>query len=421
MRRPALPCLSLFVLSSAIACRGDDSSRSSGAADSAHAQVSAGQPAAPKFAPNSFAADRTELTDASAELQTKLEAGRAALAAEDLQRALAELGAAAVLDPVNPELLTQLGATALRAGRLPEARHHLSRALRHAETPTQRGELLALLGRVAEARGDRMRASELYVHSLALAPNELIRHQLAALTGGAEVISNSACGWREQGPAPARLCPAYLETLGPVEAGEAARRCALEPSEDGASTPGTLELDAETKLATFSYHDPTRAIEVIVLNALIGESWYSHELSWLDHPEARYADENLGALELRAEQLAPGGPLEVVVEWSIEGRAVELGAAELTQRDHELDYLAVLMLHRGKPDWLIGLSTSRTLRSGAFASPTIEQQRESVSLEWLTKTGEVEIGEGEDPPSAPTGRHGLGAYSQLCAAELERP
>ncbi|KIG18852.1 INTEGRAL MEMBRANE PROTEIN (Rhomboid family) [Enhygromyxa salina] len=381
----------------------------------------ANAPAAPRSpATNRFTPPTAkQLERSKLALQGHLDAGRAAIAAQDPPTGIAQLQAAAAINPTQPTISRELGWAQLEAGQLDQAQATLDRALHHATDLHTRAAIEFELGRVAEARADIPVATEHYTKSLELRPNELVAARLTTLTGGTEVISHSECGWIDHGPAPAHLCPAYLRTLAP---GDPPPTCAYEHSAAGESGPVTvydLELDGASKVAVFSYleHGAGGSREIFVLNAVLDQRWYTSELTWVDHPEVGYADENLADLQLRTEQLAPGGLPELVIEWSVQGHAIDPGAN--IETTWSVDRLGVLMLQSGTPRWLIGLTRAAKTRSATIAGDGPPELRtRSVELEWLTKTGQVELRAGDHEPSAPIGTFALGAAPQLCPAEL---
>jgi tetratricopeptide (TPR) repeat protein len=358
---------------------------------------------------------------AQAALRAQLDAGHAAVQANDHATGIARLQQAAAINPIHAETLAELGAAYVSANELEAAAQMFDKALHHAKDPQTRAVILDQLGRVAEARGDVSLATEHYTHSLGLQHSDALAARLASLTGGIEVISHSECSWIPRGPAPLHLCHAYVQTL---EHEEHPPTCAYErtrpaaPGESSAATIYDLELDADAKVAVFSYLDHDRSIEIFVLNAVLAGIWSTTELTWVDHGEVTYADETLADLELRTEQLAPGGLPELVIEWTVHGHGEDL--LDATEAVWSADRLGVLMLHRGTPRWLIGLTRASTYSYGEIGGEDPEPRVRSIELEWLTKTGEIELRAGEHEPSAPIGRFALGGHPQLCPAENER-
>ncbi|WP_146158017.1 hypothetical protein [Enhygromyxa salina] len=383
-------------------------------------------PVAEALAPNSFEPlSDDQLARAHAAVETHLNAGRAAIEAIDLATGIGQLQAAAAISPTDATILRALGWAHFDAHQLAEAEHVLDRALHHARDPDTRAAVLYELGRVAEARADVPVASERYTDSLAIRPDESVAARLVALTGGTEVISHTACGWTRHGPAPAQLCPAYLRTREP---GRAASACAYETTravagprarESGAATVDDLELDGGVEISVFSYLEPGLggAREIFVLNAVLDGVWYSGELTWVDHPGASYADEALAKLQLRTEQLAPGGLPELVIEWSVQGRAIDPGAE--VELSWSVDRLGVLMLQSGSPRWLIGLNRASTASIATIGGEAADLSSTGLEIEWLPKTGEVELRAATNQSSAPARRYALGAAPQLCPAELD--
>jgi hypothetical protein len=180
----------------------------------------------------------------------------------------------------------------------------------------------------------------------------------------------------------------------------------------------TLELDADTKVEVFSHLDPSTAIEVYVVNVIVGGAWYSSPLTWVSHPEAAHADESVASLDLRLEQLAPDRKPQVMIQWTLERRAVDPAEHELVTRTSA--HLAVLRVAAHDPRWWLGLRTasSHSERLVSDSSEPVPTQT-SVALTWMPKTGEFELLRTEHSPSAPLGKFALGTYRVLCPSEID--
>jgi hypothetical protein len=352
---------------------------------------------------NTFVApDTTELAALATALTEQLAAAREATNAEARSAALER---AVRLAPFDTALLAELGRAYTNAGRLTDAVLLFELALRHADDEPLRADMLVELGTAVEATGDRSRAAELYQSSVALHPTERAAAQLAALTGGVEVISHDTCAWTRHGPPAVEMCPAYVQSRG------------ASPNTCAYAHP-TLELDADTKVALFSHLDPSTAIEVYVVNAIIGGVWYSSPLTWVSHPEAEHADESVARLDMRLEQLAPDRKPQVVLEWELERRAID--PAKHTLVSHRSTHLAVLGVSALDPRWWLGLRTASTHSEQLASGPseaTITQT--SVALTWTRETGEFELLRTEHPPSAKLGKFALGTYPILCPSEID--
>jgi tetratricopeptide (TPR) repeat protein len=400
MRR-ALTCILLASL--ACSCNGkpsqatDESSTQQLEVEGASADLESPQPPANTF----VAPDTTELTSLATALTEQLAAAREATNAEARS---APLERAVRLAPFDAALLAELARAYTDAGRLTDAVLLFDLALRHADDVPLRADMLVELGTAIEATGDRSRAAELYQRSVALHPTERAATQLAALTG-VEVISHDTCAWTRHGPPAIELCPAYVQSRG------------ASPDTCAYAHP-MLELDADTKVAIFSHLDPSTAIEVYVVNAIIGGVWYSSPLTWVSHPEVAHADESVARLDMRLEQLAPDRKPQVVLEWELERRAVD--PAKKTIVSHRSIHLAVLSVSALDPRWWLGLRTAST-RSEQLASDPSEATttQSSVGVTWIRETGELELLRTEHAPSTALGKFALGTYPILCPSEID--
>lgn len=369
-------------------------------------------PSPPQPPANTFVAPNAdELATLATALAGHLTAAREAT---DAAARSAALERAVQIVPFDANTLAERGRAEVDAGHLTDAVLSFELALRNADNVadtdnvahvTLRAALLVELGAAVEVMGNRTRAAELYQSSMALHPNELAAARLAALTGGVEVVSHDACAWTQHGPAPAELCPAYVQARGA-------------PPNTCAYVHPTLELDADTKVAVFSHLDPGTAIEVFVVNAIIAGVWYSSPLTWVSHPEAAHADENVAQLDMRLEQLAPDRKPQVVLEWTLEQRSVD--PAKDTLVTHTSTNLGVLSVSTPDPRWWLGLRTASS-HSERLVSDSSEPKptQTSVALTWMPKSGEFELLRTEHAPSATLGKFALGTYRVLCPSEID--
>jgi hypothetical protein len=401
----AVTCILLASL--ACSCNGAPSQATdtSSSSDPSPRPSPAPEPAQPPA--NTFVApSATELAELASALTEQLVAAREAT---DPAIRSAALERAVRIAPFDPGILAELGRAYTDAGRLTNANLSFDLALRHADDVPSRANLLVELGAVIEASGDRTRAAELYQSSVALHPTETAAARLVALTGGGEVLSHNTCAWTRHGPLPeSGMCPAYVEARGasPIT-------CAY--------VHPTLELDADTSVAIFSHVDPSAAIEVYVVNTIIGGVWYSAPLTWVSHPEATHADESVARLDLRLEQLAPDRKPQVVIEWDLERRAID--PANGTLVSHTSTNLGVLSVSALDPRWWLGLRTasshSERLVGERGQPPATTSTQTSVALTWSPATGELELLRTEHPPSAMLGKFALGTYPILCPSEID--
>jgi hypothetical protein len=400
---PALTCMVLTSLS--CSCNGtpNQATDTTQAAEQPGLPTHPEQPEPPQTPANTFVAPTTdELAALSTTLADHLAAAHAAtdpgLRSTALERAVA-------IDPFDAITLAELGRAYADSGRLPEAMHSFDLAIRHSDDTAFRAARLLDLGSTLEVLGDTARAAELYQSSAMLHPNDAATARLTALTGGVEVLSHSTCNWTRHGAPPLELCPAYVKS-----------RDAL-PSTCIYTHP-TLELDANTKVALFSHLDPDMAIELYIVNAIIDGVWYSAPLTWVSHPEAKYADETIARLDMRIEQLAPGPEPQVVIEWDLDRRTVDPATKMLETRTTK--NLGVLSLVSIEPRWWLGLRTaiSRSERELGDSSDAVLTQT-SVAVTWMRKTGEFELLRTEHAPSSALGNFALGTYVLLCPSEID--
>jgi tetratricopeptide (TPR) repeat protein len=400
--------LSCTVLASLLAwassaCNGERNHASDATGATSSQTDTPPKPKGPQPLANTFVSPSSEALD---KLATAL-AGHlaAAEAASDPAARIAALEQAIQLDPFDPATLVEFGRTQSRANQPFEAMRWFELALRHAEGPEQRAEMLLELGVVTELLGNAGRAAELYNSSVIVSPTEAAKARLDALTHGVEVISHAACEWTRHGPVVPKLCPAYVKTRN-----ASPDTCAYEHP--------PLEIDADTRVELFSHLDPTTNIEFYVLAVVLGGNWYSSPLTWVSHPPAEHADENVARLELRLERVAPEPKPQIVIEWDIERRAVH--PATKVQEIRTTTNLGVLSVGSLEPRWWLGLRTasSRSTRQHG-ESGQVTRTQTGVEVKWLPKTGDFELLRTEHEPSAMLGKFVLGAYALLCPSEID--
>lgn len=396
----SLACSLALVSACNRAPKGTSETGSSNSADTAS------EPQTPRPPANTFVSpSEDQLTALSNELANHLAAAREAT---DPTTQIAALERALAIHPFDAATLAELGKAQTSIGQVFEAAHAFELALRHADDTSQRAAMLLELGIVTESLGNSTRAAELYNASVSLDPtNEAAAARLTAITAGVEVLSHSNCGWTRHGPAAPELCPAY------VQARDASPSTCV-------YTHPPLALDDGTRVELFSHRDPAAAIELYVINVIQDGLWYSAPLTWVSHPAAEHADENVAQLELRFEQLAPEPKPQVLIEWQLERRFVDPLSKQVETRT--TSNLGVLSVGWDEPRWWLGLRTgsSRSVSThGHEGEPTVT--RTSVDVKWLTKTGDFEL-RTEHSPSGTLGKSGkfaLGAYELLCPAEID--
>lgn len=395
MPRSPIYYLALVLL---CACNGTSNSTTTDTA----AKQPEPEPKSPQPPANTFVAPTA---DALATLETTL-SGHLASARQttDPLARIAALEQAVALDPFDAATLAELAHAYAGAGKIPEAAHSFELALRYSDDVPQRATFLLELGSLAELLGNPSRAAELYNSSVTLHATESAAARLAAVTGGVEVISHSSCMWTQHGPAPQELCPEWVKARD-----QSPSTCAYEHA--------PLTIDADTRVELFSQLDPSTAVEVFVVNAILDGIWYSSLLTWVSHPAAEHADENVAALDMRFEEVAPGPP-EILFEWKIERRAVDPITKLVETRT--TTNLGVLSMASLEPRWWLGLRTAssrsaRQLGDDHDGTPT----QTSVEVKWEPKLGNFELLRTEHSPSATLGKFPLGSYPLLCPSEID--
>lgn len=404
-------------------------------------------PAKPKaeLAPNRFKPPtREQVAEHKQALQGHLDAGRKAVKDKDYERGIAELEKAIAINPLHAKSLGELGWAYFNAGKLDEAKDRLERGLQYAENDGTRGAILYNLGRVAEAKGDKPHAIELYQRSLAVRPNDVVSSRLAELGAPASTAAapteptHTQCSFTKQSAPWPNLCWGQLGLLG-VDVNDPADESHYEcgygktqlDAQGGAIDAGgevsvyELTLDEGKVQATvFSYYDYEMFDETFVLALVVDGVLHTTQLAWVGHPGVGYADENVESIVLRSEDLVPGGRPEIVVEWSIGGHDLDPGVD--SEEFWSAKRVAFVSVEGGSPQWLAALTTSSERTSGPMTSweddsatppePVVtDKQTRGVTLD--TSGGKLTVtalGEA----SAPVGSFAFAEYPQRCPAEL---
>jgi hypothetical protein len=404
MTRPFTRTVLASLLTSTVACNGarNEKSDATTGPDGASSTDTAGQPGPPQPPANTFESPSADELD---KLSTAL-AGHLAAAREttDVSVRTAALQRAIELDPFDVATLAELGRSQLAAAQPFEALRSFELALHHSDDVPQRAALMLELGDVAQMLGNVGRAAELYQVSVALHPSEEASARLSAATGGVEVLSHSSCGWFRHGPPPPELCPTW------VQGRDASPSTCI-------YTHPPISLDDKNRVELFSWLDPSTAIEVYVLNVILDGVWHSSPLTWVTHPAAEHADENVAHIDLRFERLAPEPDPQVVVEFQIERRMVDPATKLLETRT--TSNLGVLSVGSSEPRWWLGVRTAstRTVQPHGGGEPSLTQT--GVEVKWLPKTGDFELLRTEHVPSAMLGKFVLGAYLLMCPSEID--
>lgn len=344
-----------------------------------------------------------------AELQTRVRAHRStaaeALAAGEAIRALTELQAAAVLDPMSVTLLSELGTAQLHVEHYDEAVRTWGFAIHHTDDLQARAAFVDKLA-IAHAPGSPQLAAELFARSLELRPDAAISERLAQLTGGVEVISHARCGWTMHELTDDK-CAAYLRTLAPGPE----RSCTKQQLHADVALP-----DGRT-LSLFAYAEPALELETYVIAMSFADRWWAAPLAWVRHPTAAYADETIARIDVRLEDLAPGVVPEFVIEWDIVGRALLLDDG--VEQQWRVTNLAVLLLATHEPRWLLALRTHAQRSSTPLSGGETTEQARDVAVAWNEQAGTFTVNRTDHEPTARLGEFGLGSYPLLCPAELD--
>jgi tetratricopeptide (TPR) repeat protein len=415
--------------------------------DAAKSDAAGAKPSAERK-PNTFKAPtREEAAAKKKALQEHLDAGRKAVTEKDYERGIMELEKAIAINPLHAKSLGELGWAYFNAGKLDEAKDRLERGLQYAESEGTRGAILYNLGRVAEAKGDTPHAIELYGRSLAARPNDAVSKRLADLGTSAAAPSEAApveathsqCSFAKKGTPWGNLCWGQLGELG-VDVNDPAveshpecgyGQTTLDPEGGAISAGGEVsvyELTLESgkiQATVFSYYDLEMFDETFMLAVVVDGVLYTANLAWVSHPGVGYADENVDSLELRSEDIVPGGRPELVIEWSISGHDLDPGIEE--EEFWSSERVAFVSLEGGVPQWLAALTTASERTRGPMTSwedgsetpppvaePTTKDTR-AITLD--TSGGKLSVAANGEA-SAPVGSFAFAEYPQRCPSEL---
>lgn len=436
------------------AAKGDDAAKTDAAKTDAAKTDAAKPDAAAKSSaelePNTFKApSKAEVAEHKKALQEHLDAGRKAVTEKDYERGIAELEKAIAINPLHAKSLGELGWAYFNAGKLDEAKDRLERGLQYAENEGTRGAILYNLGRVAEAKGDKPHAIELYTRSLAVRPgNDVVAKHLADLGAPAPtpsasaaapvVATHSQCSFAKQSAAWPNLCWGQLGLLGvdvndpadesPYECGYG--KTELEAPGGAISAGGEVSVyelvleDGKVKATVFSYYDLEMFDETFLLAVVLDGVLYTSNLAWVSHPGVGYADENVDTIKVRSEDIVPGGRPELVIEWGISGHDLDPGIEE--EEFWSSQRVAYVSLEGGAPQWLAALTTESERTRGPMtawedgsdtpppaAAPT-EKDAGAVTVD--TSGGKLTVAATGDA-SAPVGSFAFAEYPQRCPNE----
>lgn len=128
-----------------------------------------------------------------------LKNGRTFSRAKNWPEAISAFEGALAISPDDAACLSELGWAEFNANDLDKAEAANSHALANAKTPALRAPILYNVGRVAEARGDKVAAIRAYRQSLTLRANSEVKKRLTALgtDGGVDPddeLADSTCG-----------------------------------------------------------------------------------------------------------------------------------------------------------------------------------------------------------------------------------
>jgi tetratricopeptide (TPR) repeat protein len=157
--------------------------------------------------------------------------GRALARAEDWPGAIGAFEAAVAADPGDARARSELGWAALHGGDLALAERASEDAIARA-TGKVKAAALYNLGRVHEARGDRVAAGAAYRASLALRPSATVAKRLAELARGAAI-------------APVAIAPVAVAPVAPVA--PSARMASRRAFADQAAYCAAIDADARAR------------------------------------------------------------------------------------------------------------------------------------------------------------------------------
>jgi tetratricopeptide (TPR) repeat protein len=158
--------------------------------------VTAGAPTESKIGKDDADPERAKLTAAAAEIHEHLALAHEKADAGDWKAAVAAYEKAASLDDDNAKILGELGWAQFNGKDLDGAQRSLGLALRYARDRKHRADLQFKLGRVAEERGDFVRAKDHYDQSIALenSPEAQEREDVVGPKRAAICTDGGGCG-----------------------------------------------------------------------------------------------------------------------------------------------------------------------------------------------------------------------------------
>lgn len=393
----------------------------------------------PELGKNTFEVPtKAEVAKAKADHKTHLDAGRKAVKAKDYKTGITELGKAKDLSPMNGKVLGELGWAYFLDGQHDLAQTELVLALQHADNDKTRGAVLYNLGRVEEARGNKEIAADHYRASLDRRPNDTVKARLEGLGVGTD-SSHAQCAFTKQTrETPWDLCARYTLDMEPSADGDAVE-CqfdhtvdrdvpedyAVSAGEEFEPTKTVFMLEADGYKATvFSFNDYDMQMESFVLAVTVGTDWWTAPLADVYHPGVGYADENVDAVDLTAEDLTGDGKKEIVVRWHVLGHDMDPGIEYMEDYRHE--NVAVVSLDSGAPTWLATVRTRAEQTSGdmdpdAWGDILNPTQYEAGAKESFSGDGSLTVTKagGEAPKSSPIGTFKLGEYPVRCPSEQD--
>jgi tetratricopeptide (TPR) repeat protein len=380
------------------------------------ATPAAAAPARPTLTPAQVA----EAKARGAEVRAHLNAGRKAVQAKDFAAGVRAFEAALALDPGSAAVLGELAWAAFQQGNMPDAEKQARLASSLTSDPKIAGAVLYTLGRVHEARGEKVEAADAYRRSLALRPNATVEARLLALGTGPAVAPETCRFERFAGPMPADLCAAFIaHGKYRVEEGEAPPTCQGVSATPPAVPVGTWQVRA------FGFFVPSEyggGYESLMLAVGGPDAWFTTPLAnaWL--PGMGGVDGHVLALPPEARTDGPAGLPQVVVRFESHRSDRDLG-------DNSMEYdmyrgTAFLTLKPEGPVWLGALVT---LAEGGVMqvleepdAPKVEPRSAIREIGSATVPGldAVQIIPKVGAPILPPGRRVFGALPAPCPAEL---
>jgi tetratricopeptide (TPR) repeat protein len=323
--------------------------------------------AAPKVEPRPAAVPQEQI----ASYRSLLRDGRTRVRDKEYAAGIASYERALALRPGDPRLLVELGWAAFLDGDLERAAQATRQGLLGTREDKAKGAALYNLGRIAEKRGQKAEAADLYRESLAVRPNAIVEKRLNGLGVETAAAAASPEAPSELGPleGPFPSLEAVCAALVPDFAGEGGRvGCAKDDVQQLEIGQGPLvrALLLPMWRSYFDVGGPEDAAEVARYLVVETSKGFYRTRTWVSfvyNPGAFGIFEEIeSALELR--DLVPGAPPEIVMRAVHRRHDSDLGILE--EESEETEWLLVCGLVEGAPRCLAKIPTSYSYERGVM-------------------------------------------------------